>query len=355
MNDLRRAAGKMILAGFEGKSLPYEVARTLRDEELLGVVLFRRNLGEVEEIAELNASIHATRPHHTPVIAVDQEGGRVQRIKAPFPHWPPMLAVAAQEDADYVAQVGEAIGDELAALGFNLNFAPCVDIHTNDENPIIGDRAFGRDPESAARYAGAFAAGMIISGVSPCVKHFPGHGDTLTDSHLELPRLPLSLDELRRRELKPFRQLLGSGIPMVMTAHILFPELDEHLPATLSPKIIAELLRVEIGFDGVVISDDLNMKALADHWSIAEMVDLGLRAGIDLFLICEHTERQLELYEALVKLGESSALHRARMMQAAQRVERWHRDWIRPWVRTAPLWDDAQLQAHHALAARAKA
>ena len=279
-------------------------------------------------------------------------GGRVQRVRAPFPHWPPMLDVAELEDADHVARVGEAIGDELAALGFNLNFAPCVDIHTNDANPIIGDRAFGRDAQSVARYAGAFAAGMIISGVTPCIKHFPGHGDTQTDSHLELPVLRDSLEALRARELRPFRELLRAQIPMVMTAHILFPELDDKLPATLSPRTISGLLRMELGFDGVVISDDLNMKALADHYSIPEMVEAGLVAGIDIFLICEHTDRQLQIYETLVRLGERDSLHRTRIRQAAQRVEKLERDWIRPWTRTHPLIDEAVLQAHHALASR---
>lgn len=332
-NEIRAAAGKMILAGFAGKSLPSDVAKTLRDDELLGVILFRRNLGSIEEIIALNEEIHATRPDSTPVVAVDQEGGRVQRIKSPFPHWPPMLEIAAKQDADLMAKVGEAMGDEIASLGFNLNFAPCVDIHTNEANPIIGDRAFGRTPEDVARYAGAYSAGMIISNVAPCLKHFPGHGDTQTDSHLELPVLTSSLEELRQRELVPFQKLLKAQIPMVMTAHILFPELDPELPATLSPRIIADLLRVEMGFDGVVISDDLNMKALADHWSIPEMVKLGVEAGIDIFLICEHTERQLEVFEALVKLGESNPLALTRMLQSAKRVETWHRDWIRPWLR----------------------
>lgn len=354
MNELRRAAGRMVLAGFAGTSLPEDVARTLRDDELLGVILFRRNLGDIDEIAALNREIHATRPAFTPLIAIDQEGGLVQRIKAPFPHWPPMMDVAQTQDADYVAKVGEAIGDELASLGFNLNFAPCTDIHTNDANPIIGRRAFGTTPEDVTRYAGAFAAGMIISGVTPCLKHFPGHGDTHTDSHLELPVLHTPLDVLRARELRPFRELLRAQIPMVMTAHILFPELDDTLPATLSPRIISELLRVEMGFDGVVISDDLNMKALADHYDIPTMVDLGLRAGIDIFLICEHTERQLEVYENLVKQGEKDSLQRARILQAAKRVEAMHRDWIRPWQMSTPLLDSAMLDAHHHLAARAK-
>lgn len=348
MRELRKDAGQMIIAGIAGKTLPDTVARSLQDDELAGLILFRRNLGEIEEIAELTGAIHAAAPS-VPFVAIDQEGGAVQRIKAPLTVWPPMLEVAACKDADLVARVGEALADEIAWLGFNLNFAPVADIHTRDENPIIGDRAFGRTPEEVARYAGAFTAGMTIAGVMPCAKHFPGHGDTTVDSHLELPVMETTLETMRSRELAPYRALIQAKLPMIMSAHIVFPALDPKLPATLSPALIAELLRSELRFDGLVVSDDLNMRALADHYASEEMVTLGLRAGIDIFLVCEHEERRVEAFEALVRLGESSALDRQRIAQAAKRVREHRSAWLRPWRPTTPLLDADALRKHAAL------
>lgn len=350
MRELRKDAGQLIIAGIEGKTLPDDVADALRDEELAGLILFRRNLGSVDDIVALTQSIHDAADGFVPFVAIDQEGGLVQRIKAPLTVWPPMMAVALAEDADLAARVGEAIADEVAWLGFNLNFAPVADIHTHPDNPIIGHRAFGTTPEQVSRYAGAFAAGMTIAGVMPCAKHFPGHGDTTTDSHLELPVVHSTLQELSARELAPFAAMIRAHVPMIMTAHILFPALDAELPATLSPRIISELLRLKLGFDGIVISDDLNMKALADSFTIEEMVTLGLRAGVDIFLVCEHEERRLETFEALVHLGEKSSLDRERIQMAASRVRRTRAAWLRPWTRTRPVLQHDALEKHAALA-----
>lgn len=350
MRDLRKDAGTLIIAGIEGKTLPPAVATSLQNEELAGLILFRRNLGDIEEVAALTQSIHDAAQGFVPFVAIDQEGGLVQRIKAPLTVWPPMMSVALAEDADLAARVGEAIADEVAWLGFNLNFAPVADIHTHPDNPIIGQRAFGTTPEQVSRYAGAFAAGMTIAGVMPCAKHFPGHGDTTTDSHLELPVVHSTLEDLTARELAPFAAMIRAHVPMIMTAHILFPALDAELPATLSPRIISELLRLRLGFDGLVVSDDLNMKALAEHFSMEEMVTLGIRAGVDMFLVCEHEEKRLEAFEALVRLGESSALDRERIQMAAKRVRATRDAWLRPWRPTTPLLNDAALATHAALA-----
>lgn len=350
MRDLRKDAGTLIIAGIEGKTLPPAVATSLQNEELAGLILFRRNLGDIEEVAALTQSIHDAAQGFVPFVAIDQEGGLVQRIKAPLTVWPPMMSVALAEDADLAARVGEAIADEVAWLGFNLNFAPVADIHTHPDNPIIGQRAFGTTPEQVSRYAGAFAAGMTIAGVMPCAKHFPGHGDTTTDSHLELPVVHSTLEDLTARELAPFAAMIRAHVPMIMTAHILFPALDAELPATLSPRIISELLRLRLGFDGLVVSDDLNMKALAEHFSMEEMVTLGIRAGVDMFLVCEHEEKRLEAFEALVRLGESNALDRERIQMAAKRVRTTRDAWLRPWRPTTPLLNDAALATHAALA-----
>ncbi len=348
MTDLQQDVGQMVLAGFEGTTLPDTVQQALQRQEVSGLILFKRNLTSIEQIGALTQAIHNAAPE--PVfVGIDQEGGRVQRIKDPLTVWPPMRKIGDMEDAHFVSKVGEALSDEIAWLGFNLNFAPVVDIHTNADNTVIGDRAFATTPKLVSRYAGAFLGGMAISGVMPCAKHFPGHGDTSTDSHLELPVLDLPIATLQERELKPFEAMIQAKVPMIMTAHILFPALDDTYPATLSPKILSELLRLKLGYNGIVVTDDLNMKALADHHSIQEIAERGLEAGVDLFLICQHEDRRVALYEALLHLGERNSMHRSRIAQAAARIRAGKKAWLRPYQPTSPLLDHDALRNHQEL------
>jgi beta-N-acetylhexosaminidase len=212
---------------------------------------------------------------------------------------------------------GRAIGAEIAALGFDVDFAPVLDVHTNPRNPIIGDRAFATTADQVIRLAGAFARGLAASGILACGKHFPGHGDTTSDSHLALPRIDHDLARLRAVELAPFRAL---PLPMVMTAHVVFAALDPEVPATLSRRVLGDLLRGELGYRGVVVSDDLEMKAIADHWGVADAVERGLVAGCDAFLLCHIEAMQLEAHAALVRAAERSAAVRARVEESAARI-----------------------------------
>mgnify|MGYP002619932719 CR=1 FL=1 len=343
---------QLLIAGFDGTTLPDHIERALRERRIGGTVLFRRNIEHPEQVAELNEATWRAAGGERPFIAVDQEGGRVQRLREPLTVLPPMRTVASCEDADLVAKLGEAVGDELAALGFNLNFAPCADVDSNPDNPIIGDRAFSADPDIAGRYAGAFAAGLTIAGVIPCAKHFPGHGDTAEDSHLALPTIDASPALLAQRELPPFRALIRARVPMIMTAHIMIPSLDPQHPATLSERILGQLLRVELGYDGVVVSDDLEMKAVADHYEVREMVELGLRAGIDIFLVCRETERWLLVEQALHELWERSSIDRERIARASKRVQTLKEGWIHPWKRPDNLLERLGTDEHRALVAR---
>jgi len=351
MRELQQDVGQMIIAGFDGTTLPQSLTQSLQNETLGGIVCFRRNLEEIEQIAALTQSIYDASPT-LPFVAIDQEGGLVQRIKAPLTVWPPMQRVAETEDANFVAKVGEALNDEIAWLGFNLNFAPVVDIHTEPTNPVIGNRSFGTTPKQVSRYAGAFLGGMAIAGMMPCAKHFPGHGDTAVDTHLELPVLRTDLETLNARELEPFRAMIQAKVPMIMTSHILFPALDPTHPATLSSPILNDLLRIRLGYDGIVITDDLNMRAIADHYAVEEIAARGLEAGVDIFLMCQHEERRVALTEALIALGESSSLHRQRIRLAAQRVRNGKKSWLRPWKRTTPLLDETLLAQHRDLLAQ---
>lgn len=271
-------------------------------------------------IDELRSAVPGDRPPL--LIAVDQEGGRVQRVRAPATRWPPMFAFDRFDDAEAIElarAVGHAMGAELAALGFDVDFAPVLDVHTNPANPIIGDRAFSTDPERAALRALAFAEGLMAAGVIPCGKHFPGHGDTHLDSHLALPRVDHSRERLDRVELVPFARAAAASLPMVMTAHVVYAALDA-LPATLSPAVIDGLLRRELGYRGVVVSDDLDMKAIADNYGAAEAALGAVRAGCDALLFCCERAPQMAAFEALVRAGEGDSTMRARIGEAADRV-----------------------------------
>ncbi len=307
---------QLLWCGFgPGVTPPPGFAARVAAGEVGCAVLFRENVGSIEELLALNAALHAAAPADLPLlIAVDQEGGRVQRVRAPATVWPPMLRVG---DAARAEAIGRALGEELAVLGFDVDFAPVLDVHTNPQNPVIGDRAFATTAAEVIRLAGAFARGLAAAGILACGKHFPGHGDTTTDSHLALPRVDHGLARLRAVELAPFRAL---ELPMLMTAHVIFAALDPDSPATLSRRVLGDLLRGELGYRGVVVSDDLEMKAIADHWGIAEAVERGLIAGCDAFLLCHVEALQLEAHAALVRAAERSPAVRARVDEAAGRV-----------------------------------
>ena len=231
-----------------------------------------------------------------------------------------MLSVGDAGDAARTRQVGRALGDELAALGIGWDFAPVLDVHTNPANPVIGSRAFGVTPEAVTTHALAFWRGLRDAGVVGCGKHFPGHGDTRADSHLELPIVDHDVDRLRAVELAPFAAAARAGMEALMTAHVLYPALDPDRPATLSRPILTDLLRGELGFRGVIVSDDLGMKAVADRYPIDELAVACIEAGADHLLVREPVARQVAAHAALVRAAETRADFRARVEESAARV-----------------------------------
>jgi len=329
MSDLAGDAGQLCWIGFAGPELDAETAARIAAGACGAVVLFKRNLRhdgdacDLDQVVALDAALHAAAPAGAPLlIAVDQEGGRVQRVRAPATVWPPMLAHdrhPSPDDAALAEEIGLAMGRELAALGFDIDFAPVLDVHSNQDNPIIGDRAFGRDPESVARRALAYAHGLARAGILGCGKHFPGHGDTSTDSHLELPRIDHPMARLEQVELVPFVRATAAGVPMIMTAHVVFSALDPSVPATLSPAAIS-LLRDRLGYRGVIVSDDLDMKAIADHFGIADAAVRAVAAGCDVLLLCNDERHQRQALEALIHRAEADSRFRARVGEAAARV-----------------------------------
>ena len=330
--------GQLLWFGFHGTTAPPALLAQIKAGAVGAVVIFKRNLvvnvvdGPVPQevvdlaaIVALNQSLHAAvPPGGLPLlVCVDQEGGVVQRIRAPATQWPPMLSLDSQPEPLDVAlaeDVGMALGRELTAIGFDLDYAPVLDVHTPPHHPIIGDRALGREPGAVSRRGLAMARGLGRGGVLACGKHFPGHGDTVTDSHLELPRVEHDRARLDAVELAPFAAAAQAGVPVLMTAHVVYPALDPDRPATLSPTIITGLLRGELGYRGVVVSDDLDMRAIADHGGVGEAAVAAIRAGCDALLLCRDEQHQVEARAALVAAAEADPALRARIAEAAERV-----------------------------------
>lgn len=291
-----------------------------------GVVLFRENFahGEpyerwLERLGRLLAEVRAGIGRERILVGIDHEGGRVQRTPPPITPLPAARAWGARAEA-----VGRLVGRELASLGVNVDFAPVVDVDSNPENPIIGDRSFSGDPREVVERAGAFLRGLRAEGVLGCLKHFPGHGDTTADSHLELPMVAADLETLRGRELAPFRSLAGEA-PLVMTAHVLVPAVDAARPATFSPRFLREILRGELGFRGVVVSDDLGMKAVAERFSRPGGAVEALAAGCDQLLLCAHladTGLALEMAVEVERALARGVLDGDLLAAAGERIER---------------------------------
>lgn len=312
--------GQLFIIGFQGTSLSSATRQLLVNDGIGGVILFKRNIDSLEQVVALNTALHEAAPGT--IVSVDQEGGRVARLRGIATDVPSMRAVGALADGDgeLAFKVGAMMGRELVALGFHWDFAPVVDVDTNPANPVIGERSFSRDAHVVGVIAARFIAGMQGSGMAGSAKHFPGHGDTDVDSHHALPRLSHSLERLRAVELVPFAAAVKAGVASVMTAHVMFPALDADEPATLSPAILDGLLRRELGYDGVVVSDDLEMAAVADRYGIEELVEKGLRAGVDAFLVCHDEHKQHAAVEAAHKLVEQGRVPRARAEQALRRM-----------------------------------
>jgi beta-N-acetylhexosaminidase len=309
MREAVRKAGQRVMVGFDGKEPSADVRALIRDYGVGHVILFSRNVAEPEQVAELVRELQGIARdagHDLPLfVAVDQEGGRVARLKAPWTVWPPLRALGRLGSDDHARRMGQALAIELRACGIRWDLAPVVDVDTNPKNPVIGDRAFGGDPELVGRLGAALIHGLQGNGVAACAKHFPGHGDTELDSHLELPVVNHPRSRLEDVEMRPFRAAVAADVASVMTAHVLFPELDERLPATLSPRIVG-LLREGMRYRGVIVSDDVEMKAVAKGWRAGEAAVLAAEAGCDLIAVSRTPDAQVEALEALVRATEAA-------------------------------------------------
>src|ERR1700722_7735405 len=272
------------MLGFDGDSLSDELAGYL-SRGLAAVVLYQRNFKSAEGLRDLALEIRkaAGRPV---LIGIDQEGGTRFALREPFTSWPSAAELGRLGDVDSVEKVAHAIAMELRAVGCNLNFAPMLDLHVNSESPVTKDRSFGSDPDLVARMGAAFDRGLRSGGVLSCAKHFPGHGDAAVDPHLDLPVFAGTMARLESAELVPFASAVASGVPLVMTAHILLPQIDPENPASLSRTMLDGVLRRRLRFDGVILADDLGMGAIAKRYGPGEATLKTLRAGTDVAMLC---------------------------------------------------------------------
>ncbi|MGR6318529.1 glycoside hydrolase family 3 protein [Micromonospora soli] len=319
--DLAGLAAAVLQPGFVGTSPPPWVRRWL-GEGLGSVVLFARNIVDHDQLAALTATLRAERPDV--IVAIDEEAGDVTRIEsARGSSRPGNFALGAVDDPALTEEVARDLGTELATVGVTLDYAPDADVNSNPANPVIGVRSFGADPALVARHTAAWVRGLQSGGVAACAKHFPGHGDTRVDSHHDLPRIGGDRARLDAVELAPFRAAVAAGAQAVMTGHLLVPALDPELPATLSPRILGGLLRDELGFQGVVVTDAVEMRAVADRYGFAGATVRALAAGAD--AICVGGERAgeadaVELRDAIVAAVVAGELPEERLAEAAKRV-----------------------------------
>jgi len=322
MSLLRRQIGQLLIAGFNGGALPIELRSLAREFGLGGVILFARNIVEPEQVADLAYEAVRLVPDVPAWVSVDQEGGRVARLKAPFTEWPPMATLGRSGDAALAERFARALASELKAVGITLDYAPVLDVHTNPKNPVIGDRALAETADVVGRLGAAIIRTLQAEGIAACGKHFPGHGDTSTDSHLELPLVEHPPERLREVEFEPFRAAVAAGVATIMTAHVLVPSLDEQVPATLSKRIVG-MLRGELNYQGVILSDDLEMKAIAASYTVPEAAVRAIAAGCDGVLICsgDH-DAQAAALEALVHAVEDDRIAFSRLEDALKRQQR---------------------------------
>jgi beta-N-acetylhexosaminidase len=317
---LREKIGQMLMVGCEAKSLSREEQWIIQQCGFGGFILFSHNCGDPAQIVSLCRSLWATGTEEPPFIAIDQEGGRVHRLPFPFTHFPAAAVFGRRADPDVASKAARATAVELALVGINLDFAPVLDVNSNPKNPVIGDRSFAADPEHVIKLTEGWIQGLRDGGIIPCGKHFPGHGDTDKDSHHDLPVVDKALEDLRNVEFPPFNHACQNRIESLMTAHVLYPALDSKFPATLSHSIVTGLLRQQWGYEGVVFSDDMEMKAITDNYGEEEAVALCVRAGIDVLLYGHELPRAMRAFEFLCSEAERDPAVRARVENSHRRI-----------------------------------
>lgn len=317
--NLEEKIGQLLICGFEGYTPSKEIEQLIKEYHIGGVILFSRNIKDPQQTARLCNSLQ--KMAKTPLfISVDQEGGKVSRLPKPFTQFPGNAAIGKGDSVKLAYSFGEITARELKAVGINMNFAPVLDVNTNPQNPVINERAFSDNPVKVSMLGLSVIAGLQDNGIIACCKHFPGHGDTSLDSHYQLPIVEHDLERLREIEFLPFRQAVQNGVAAVMTAHVIYNGIDKKYPATISEKIVHNLLRREMGFNGLVITDDIEMKAIADNYNIGDAAILAVSAGADILLLCRDHGKQKAVRDALIKAVKDKTISEGRIDESIERI-----------------------------------
>lgn len=319
---LEEKIGQMLLVGIDGTKLDTQAKRMIAEDKIGGIILYKDNISNLKGMVSLINDLKKSNAEN-PVplfMSVDQEGGKVSRMPDEYAAIPSNGSVGAANNSSAAGTMGKLLARELLSAGFNMDFAPVLDINSNPDNPVIGDRSFGNTADLVSRLGIAEMKGIAGEGVVPVVKHFPGHGDTSVDSHLELPVVNKTAAELAKLEWQPFEAAIQENADAVMVAHILFPELDADKPASLSRAIIGELLREEMGFQGVVITDDLTMGAITEHYTLAAAAVDTVQAGSDILLVAHEYGNEQAVRKALLTSVKSGTIKESRIDESVYRI-----------------------------------
>lgn len=348
----RKKLGQCFAVGFPGTALSEEFKAFLKEYKVGNVILFRENITDLAQLDSLCSQIRqliVENTGHEPFIMIDQEGGAIVRFSDDAVNVPGAMAIAATKNPANAFLAGQLTGRQLYSLGINFDLAPVMDINCNPDNPVIGIRSYGDKPDCVSEYAMEMARGLLSEGVLACAKHFPGHGDTGQDSHLSLPVVNKPFEELEKMELVPFRQAVKEKIPAVMTTHILFPALEEEkVPATMSKKILTGLLREKFGFEGLILSDCMEMGAIKKYYGTAPGTLAAFRAGVDLVLISHTPAAAAEAFELVEKEAAEDEELKERIRNAAGRVLFYKKKYEQKEEKTADTQEDRQ-QAYRLL------
>jgi beta-N-acetylhexosaminidase len=316
--QIEKMAGQMVVCSPEGAGTDTQLVRLIEGNQVGGVILFRRNCPDADRVRMLIDAMQR-RAHIPLLVMIDQEGGRVRRLTESVFELPSARDLAQLPEARVDHEVG-LLASRLSELGINCNLIPVLDVDSNPDNPVIGDRAFGRDGDTVWRYAKVILDAQARHGVIGCGKHFPGHGDTDKDSHLELPVVRHDIARLQAVEIEPFKKAVAADVPMLMSAHVLYPALDPDEPASLSRPILTDLLRGELGYEGVVVTDDLEMKAISGRYPTEELTRRLVEAGNDLLLVCHTYSLAQEIHRSLVRLVERGDISELRLKTSYDRI-----------------------------------
>lgn len=315
--------GQMIVAGFPSKVYDEHLDKLI-NYHIGNIILFAANVGSKEELARLNSKIQEKVLEKSKIpafITIDQEGGMVTRIFEGATFLPGNMALSAAGDSAAAFKAGQISGEELRALGINFNLAPVLDVNNNPNNPVIGVRSYSDDPKVVAEFGVKMAKGLQSKGVVATAKHFPGHGDTDVDSHLDLPAVTHSMERLEEVELYPFKKAIEGGIDAIMSAHVLFPAIEEEkLPGTLSYKVLTGLLRKRLGFKGLIMTDCMEMNAIKEYYGTAKAAVMAIKAGADLICISHTLEAQLESFENIKNAVLSGEITESRIDESVERI-----------------------------------